>query len=159
MHTKLQTKKCPICLKRKKNLPKPIHFHQDPLFQNHWQGTNMNILGSFKKKNKNKNNKYTQVFTDHLTWCNVLVPLPDQTFEVVAKFLLNKIIKVHSTPEILTSDNAANFTSKLLNEACKLCNIEKVHIVSFHPAANDLVERQNCKILNVLSKDHVRQFY
>lgn len=36
---------------------------------------------------------------------------------------------------------------KLLTEIFKLCNIEEVHIVSYHPTANGLVKRKNRKVL------------
>lgn len=139
---------CPICLKHKGNLPKPTHLHQHPFPKKPWQRTSMDILGPFKKTFKNK--KYILVFTDHLTRYNGLISLPDQTSEIVRRALLERIIQTYGTPEILVSDNAANFTSKLLDEICRLCNIEKVHIVPYHPTANGLVVRLNCKILKLL---------
>src|SRR5215469_10874723 len=95
-------------------------------------------------------NKYILVFKDYLTRYVEITPLPNRETKTIANALLHCIIKPHSTPDVLISDNAAEFTSSLLKELCEMWNIKKAEIVARHPSSNSICERENAKIENYL---------
>ncbi len=60
------------------------------------------------------------------------------------------LIREFSVPRVLLSDNGAEFRNRLLQEICNKFGINHTFTVAYHPASNDLVERTNRKILEVL---------
>ena len=62
-----------------------------------------------------------------------------------------------SLPDRLHSDQGRQFEGKLIEELCKLMQVEKTHTIPYHPQGDGLVERANRTILNMLAivvKDH-----
>lgn len=139
---------CDSCHKYKGAPSKPAPMGLYPIPHTPWERTGMDILGPLPTTSSG--NKYVLVFTDHLTRFNIFVPLSDRHATTVAQALYNNVVVPFSTPSVLLCDNAAEFTSKVLTSLCSKMKISKVHIASYHPAANGLVERQNGKILAIL---------
>jgi len=142
-------KSCSSCLSVKGAKPKPAPISNYPLPFKPFSRVHFDILGKLPTCT-NTGNKYILVFKDYLTRYVELTPLSNRDTRTIAHALLNCIIKPHSTPEILVSDNAAEFTSSLLKEICDMWNIKKSEITVRHPSSNSICERENAKIENYL---------
>ena len=108
----------------------------------------VDVLGPFKLSNRQ--NRHTVVFSDYLTrWCEVL-PVPSMEANVIARLLVNEIIARHGAPRVLLSDRGTNFLSKLVAEVCKIFQIQKASLSSYHPQTDGLVERFNSTLCQSL---------
>ena len=65
--------------------------------------------------------------------------------------LVDEILARHGAPRVLLSDSGTNFLSKLAAEVCKIFQIQKVNISSYHPQTDVLVERFNSTLCQSLS--------
>lgn len=77
--------------------------------------------------------------------------IPDQTAKTVAKCFLREIILRRGSPSQLLTDQGTNFTSQLLSEVCKLCNVKKIQTSPYHPQGDGLIERFNRTLATMLS--------
>jgi len=59
----------------------------------------------------------------------------------VAANCLNKVVSEAGAFKHLISDIAASFTGKVMTQFCKLFDIKKNHIASYHSASNGKIER------------------
>ena len=83
--------------------------------------------------------------------------IPNQEAKTVAQKLLEEMFLCFSLPDRLHSDQGRQFEGKLIEELCKLLQVEKTHTTPYHPQEDGLVERANRTILNMLAtvvKDH-----
>src|SRR5215469_12780479 len=94
--------------------------------------------------------QYILVFKDALTRYTELVALKTRTAEEVADAFIKHILCRHGCPEVLVSDNAAEFTSRVFKEVCRVFKIKTFNIACRHPASNGLCERQNIGISTYL---------
>ena len=79
-----------------------------------------------------------------------IVPCKDRLATTVAEALKKRIIVQHTTPEVLLSDNAPEYTGEVMEKLCKFFEIRKVHITPYKPSSNIAVERANQKTKNIL---------
>ena len=115
----------------------------------------MDIMGPFPKNQHG--NCYILVAEDYFTkWLEVWA-IPNQEAKTVAQKLLEEMFLRFSLLDRLHSDQGRQFEGKLIEELCKLLQVEKTHTTPYHPQGNGLVERANRTILNMLAtvvKDH-----
>src|SRR5215469_1520940 len=109
----------------------------------------MDILGPLKKDSRT-GHQYILVFKDALTRYTELVALRTRTAEEVADAFIKHILCRHGCPELLVSDNAAEFTFKMFKEICRVFRIKTFNIACRHPSSNGLCERQNIGISTYL---------
>jgi len=69
--------------------------------------------------------------------------------DVAANCLL-KVVSEAGAFKHLISDNAASFTGKVMTQFCKLFDIQKIHIASYHSASNGKNERLYSSLANSL---------
>jgi len=69
--------------------------------------------------------------------------------DVAANCLL-KVVSEAGAFKHLISDNAASFTGKVKTQFCKLFDIKKIHIASYHSASNGKIERFYLSLANTL---------
>ena len=81
------------------------------------------------------------VIQDHFTKYVVAQVTPDQKATTVARYLWESFFSVFGPPARLISDQGANFTSELVQELCKLLNVQKVRTTAYHAQGNGQVER------------------
>jgi len=79
-------------------------------------------------------------------------PIPNQETKTIAKTLLNELFFHFSLPDQILSDQGQQFESRVMEELCKLLQIEKSRTAPYHPQGDGLVERANCILLSILSK-------
>ncbi len=69
---------------------------------------------------------------------------------IVAHAIVFHLICPYTTPQVLLSDNGTEFKNQILADICFQYNIKQTFITAHHPASNDLVERTNRKVLEIL---------
>ena len=99
----------------------------------------MDLVGPLPKTDLG--NTHILVFIDYLTKWTEAIPLSQTDAPEVAKQLYSEIICRHGTPEIIITDNASNFTSKLMTEVCKILKISLQPSSPYHPQGNGASER------------------
>lgn len=90
------------------------------------------------------------VITDHFTHYAQAIPTKNQTAHTTAKILFEQFICHYGFPSRLHSDQGRNFESAVIQELCKLANIEKSRTTPYHPQGNGMPERFNQTLLNML---------
>jgi len=86
-------------------------------------------------------NKYILGIIDHFSKYCSLIPIKSQDAKTIAKELMNKWISKFGCPTVIMSDNGKCFTSDLIENLCKICNISQIFSAPYHQQANGLVER------------------
>lgn len=84
--------------------------------------------------------KYIFTTTCDLTKFLVAVPTFDCSALSAAESLLEHILLRYNVPSRLISDNASNFTSRVIKELSNLFTMKKIFTTPYHPQAN-IVER------------------
>ena len=97
--------------------------------------------------------QYAVVFIDYMTmkWPEVFAT-SNQSAYTIAKLLVEKIESRHEIPSQLLSDHGGAFLSKLLQEITALLGFHKVNTSAYHPQTDDLVERYNRTLIDMLAK-------
>jgi len=90
------------------------------------------------------------VITDHCTKLAVAVLTSNQTAKTTADVLLNSFIFKYGIPARLLSDQGSNYESAVIQEMCKVLNIDKVRTSVYHPQCNGASERFNRSLLSML---------
>ena len=88
------------------------------------------------------------IFLDYLTKWVEAFAVQDQSATTIAKLLVEEIFCRHGAPEHLLSDRVANLSTLIQD----VCNYKKVNTSGYHPQTDDLVERLNSTLINMLSK-------
>ncbi len=70
----------------------------------------------------------------------------------MVRALIDEVFCKYNTPKVLLSDNGTEFNSQILEGICKEYGITKTNVMTYHPASNGMVERQNRKIIQNLRK-------
>jgi hypothetical protein len=98
----------------------------------------------------NKGNKYILTFQDDLTKFMVAIPIPAQDAETGAREFVQNVVLKYGIPEVVLTDQGANFLSELFANVCKLLQIKKVQTTAFHPESNGGLERSHRVLVEYL---------
>jgi transposase InsO family protein len=98
----------------------------------------------------NKGNRYILTFQDDLTKFMVATPIPTQDAETVAREFVQNVVLRYGIPEVVLTDQGANFLSELFTNVCKLLQIKKVQTTAFHPESNGGLERSHRVLVEYL---------
>ena len=107
----------------------------------------IDIMGPFPK-NEN-GNCYILVAEDYFTKWLEAWAIPNQEAKTIVQKLLEEMFLRFSLPDRLHSDQGRQFEGKLIEELCKLLQVEKTHTTPYHPLGDGLVERANRTILRL----------
>ena len=143
--TEEYVKTCHSCAMHKPRTEGKVSLYKYPVPGKPFERVSMDIMGPFARTQRGY--VYVLVFVDFLTRYVEIAPLRSRRAEEVAEAFRRKIIRNHGSPKVLISDNAAEFTSALFKELCKLLHVNKVEITAWTPIANGLCERSNSKVL------------
>ena len=91
------------------------------------------------------------VFTCSFTRYTMLYPCTEQRDVVVANSLLH-LWGIVGAIKQLTTDGEPCFTSKLLEQVCKLLRIKKLVTSAYHPGSHGIVENRNREIRKIAKK-------
>jgi transposase InsO family protein len=90
-----------------------------------------------------RGNKYIITFQDDLSMYVVAIPIEKQDAETVARAFVEKIVLLYGTPQILQTDQGANFMSEVFRKTCNLLKIKKIQSTAFHPESQGAIERSH----------------
>ena len=117
-------KACRCCLQYEHSTPKaplcPI-LATAPLDLLHVDFTSIETTMELDKSPRVAN---VLVFRDHFTKHVLAYVTPDQTAKTVAKFLYGGYISIFGAPARLLSDRGTSFTSSIIEELCKILDIQ-----------------------------------
>jgi len=88
-------------------------------------------------------NKYVLTFQDDLSKYVVAIPIERQDAETVARAFVEKVVLQYGTPQILQTDQGANFMSEVFKNTCSLLRIKKIQSTAFHPESQGSIERSH----------------
>ena len=139
---------CDSCQRKKPPVPRPkapmkIYLPGEP-----GQRIAMDICGALEETSSG--NKYVLVISDHFSKYTEAYALKDQTAESVARVLVREWFVKKGPPEELHSDKGSNFESKLIEEICKLYDIDKTRTSPYHPQGDGQVERFNKTLMSIV---------
>jgi len=80
----------------------------------------------------------------------VTVPTSNQTAKTTVDVLLNSFIFKYGIPARLLSYQGPNFESAVIQQICKVLNIDKVRTSEYHPQCNGASERFNRGLLSMI---------
>ena len=96
-------------------------------------------------------NNYILVAADYFTRWMEAWPIPNQEAKTVAECLTKEMFYRFAIPEQLHSDQGRQFESEVMQEICRLLQVQKTRTTPGHPQSDGLVERFNRTLLNMLS--------
>jgi len=147
--TERYCKSCTPCAKRKSPKNRQSEFHPIGRARYPFQMLGVDILGPLTETKKG--NKYVLVFTDYLSKWAEAFPLKKTDALTIAKIFVDEIVCRHSAPEILLSDQGAQFMSGLIKTLCSYLETRKLNTTAYHPQCNGLTERFNATLCQTLA--------
>ena len=79
-----------------------------------------------------------------------LVPLKKQTAQAIADGIMNNWILRHSCPRFMLSDQASNVDGEIIQDVCRILNVEKRRSSAYHSQGNGFAERSILKVREIL---------
>ncbi|UYV63925.1 hypothetical protein LAZ67_2006034, partial [Cordylochernes scorpioides] len=141
---------CHLCQSRKGSNQLPAGLlHPIPAANYPFERVGIDLLGPLPSTKNRK--KWMIVLTDYYTKYAETKAVIDATAREVAKFLTENVILKHGAPRYLISDRGSQFTSNLVKEITKICQIQHCLTTSYHPQTNGLTERLNRTLINMIS--------
>jgi hypothetical protein len=131
--------KCPECqqFKRAKKIIQPMG--ERPIPRRVWERIHMDIWSP--GGSSSKQNKYVIAFVDTVSKYLVAVPVRSKTAETVARVFAEKVVITYGPPEVLYSDGAAEFRSRVVGELYRIFGITRRITTPYRPQANGQIER------------------
>jgi len=141
----LHCRECLECQKSKLPLPNKAPMVNMPVGRP-WQMIAVDVL---KVPPSTRNNKYLLVIQDYFSKWADAIPMPDQTAARIAREL-TKVFSVMGLPQVVHSDQGANFESTILKQTLQAYGITKSRTTAYHPQGDGMVERFNRSLLQLL---------
>ena len=140
-HVRQYVRSCPACqIGKKSGTRQPGSRHR--LYAGRpWQRVAADLAGPLDKTSRG--NQWILVVTDHFTRWSDAFPLPDAKAETVAQTLESRIFSSFGVPEVLHTDQGAQFEGELMHELCALWGVDKTRTAPYRPQANGQCERIN----------------
>jgi len=107
----------------------------------------LDIIGPLVKTRSN--NQYIIVAVDYFTKWVEAEPTENITSKDVIKFLIN-VFSRHGVPQVITTDNGAQFTSDMTKIFLDLYDVYIKFVTTYHPESNGLTENRNKEIGKLL---------
>ena len=99
-----------------------------------------------------KGSKYILVITDLFSkWVDAF-PLSSTNSVTLAEILTDTVICRYGVPEVIHSDQGANFVSEVIQTLCLNLGLTRTQTTAYHPQGNGQVERFNRTLESMLSK-------
>ena len=95
-------------------------------------------------------NKYVLMIIDHFSKYMITEAVPDKQAQTVARALVEKVICNEGSPVRIHSDLGGEFINEILNEICKLLDIQHTTTLGYDPSNNGAVERSNRTFIELI---------
>ena len=141
---------CDLCQKMTPKKVPPVQLTKMPIITEPFSRISMDIIGPLSPTSA-QGHKYVLTVIDWATGFPEAVPLKRIDSISVAEALLEIFSRVGVPREIL-SDQASNFTSKLMGELHKLFGIKPLFSSIYHAQGNGRIERLHLTLKNCLRK-------
>ena len=92
------------------------------------------------------------VVEDHFTHYIQVYMTKNHTARTTARVLYNEYFSVFGFPRRLMSDQAPEFSGKVIATMCDLLGVSKVHTLPYHPQSNGAVERAHQTLRRMIGK-------
>lgn len=137
-HINAWANSCVQCQKQKVNrhVKTPIQNIEIP--KGRFQHIHVDIVGPLPQSN---GNRYILTVVDRYSRWPEAYPIPNIEAKTIACTLVNEYISRFGIPIRITTDQGAQFESRLFSELCKMLGISHIHTTPYHPCANGMVER------------------
>ena len=103
-----------------------------------------------------ENNRYILTFQDDLSKYVVTVPIGQQDTENVSRAFVEKIVLTYGTPQILQTEQGANFVSEVFRNTCKILRIKRIQSTAFRPESQGSTERSH-RVLAEYLRHYVKE--
>lgn len=113
-----------------------------------WQVVAVDLCGPLPETTRG--NTQILVLADHFTRWYDAIPIPDGRAQTVAKVLDERVFTYFGIPEVIHTDQGAQFKSELFTACCELWQCKKTQTAPYHPQGNSIVERLNRTMGNSL---------
>ena len=143
--TELYCRSCMVCQRSKLPMPTPVPMTNIPIGRP-WQMLAVDVL---QVPVSSRGNRYLLVIQDYFTKWAEAIPMPNQTAECIAGILID-LFSRFGIPEILHSDQGANFESTMIQRVCAAFGVLKSRTTAYHPQGDGMVERFNRTLLQLL---------
>ena len=90
------------------------------------------------------------VLSDYFTRWRDALPIQNGSAEIIAEILEERVFFYLGVPERIHTDQRARFESRLMAKLCALWGVRKSHTNPYHPQANEVVDRGNWDLGNML---------
>ena len=143
---------CARCVQFEARVQKP-HLHPiictEPMDLVHIDYVKMEVTVGLKEKPVVKD---VLVVEDHFTHYIQAYVMKNHTARTTARVLYNEYFSVFGFPRRLMSDQAPEFSGKVIAAMCDLLGVSKVRTLPYHPQSNGAVERAHQTLRRMISK-------
>ena len=143
---------CGHCIQFEARLQKPglePIICTEPMDLVHTGYTKMEVTVGLKEKLEVKD---VLVVEDHFTPYLQAYATKNHTARTRARVLYNEYFSVFSFPRRLMSDQAPEFSGKVIAALCDLLGVAKIHTSPYHPQSNGAVERAHQTLRRMIGK-------
>ncbi|XP_023212871.1 uncharacterized protein LOC111615673 [Centruroides sculpturatus] len=141
--------RCEICQKFNRTTHKvPIQEVTHP--NEPMQVIAVDVIGPVPESRRG--NRYIIVFIDMFTRFIEAIPVPEVSSKTIADSLFENIVCRYGGGQTLISDRGTNLTSKIMNDACNILNIDRKLTTAYRPTSNGTCERANKTIIEMISR-------
>lgn len=156
IHVKEYVKSCLTCKEIKSvNCRQMPEIGEEVVTERPFQKLYIDFLGKYPRSKRG--NCYIFIVVDHFTKFTFLKAMKEATASNVVKFLVHEIFHKFGVPEIIHSDNGAQFVSKIFTDMIQAYRITHMKTAYYSPQSN-AAERVNQSVLNAirayLKEDH-----
>ena len=99
-----------------------------------------------------RGNRFILVCIDSFSRFAEACAIPDKTAATVAQALVAQIFTRHGTPISLMSDLGREFQNAIMDEICRLLEVERLRTTAYKPSTNGAVERLNRTMNSMIGK-------
>lgn len=140
--------RCAYCQQAKALRRAPIPLQPFTVPQGPWQIVGMDTIGPLPVTAKG--NKYIAIMIDYFTRVAEHGVLAVQNSETLADTFIHNVVCRHGLPLSLITDNAAVYTSTLIEQIFFKLGLKHTTVTPYHPQANGMVERVNGTIISII---------
>ena len=140
---------CDICQKRRRGRER-AEADSAKITAEPFSHIGIDVMGLLPRTLTGK--RYIILAVDFFTKWAEGVAVEDADAQTVTKFIHSDIICRHGVPKEITSDRGTEFLNELVEEMERTYHIKHIKTTAYHSQGNDLVERNNQTVKNILSK-------